>query len=231
MGVTRECASHDCGMAMRTHCDEQVEQANATGRTPVLFIHGLWLLPSSWDRWADRVRGGRLHGAHAGLARRSRRRSTRPTRIPRCSPTRPSARSPTTSRRSSASWTRSRPSIGHSFGGLLTQILAGRGLSAASVAIDPAPFRGVLPLPISALQVGVAGARQPGQPQPRRPAHLRAVPLRLRQRRQRGRGQGALRDVRRAGVRARRSSRPPRPTSTRGPRRRSTPRTPTAARC
>jgi hypothetical protein len=42
--------------------------------------------------------------------------------------------------------------IGHSFGGLLTQILAGRGLSAASVAIDPAPFRGVLPLPISALR-------------------------------------------------------------------------------
>jgi non-heme chloroperoxidase len=41
--------------------------------------------------------------------------------------------------------------IGHSFGGLLTQMLAGRGLSAASVAVDPAPFRGVLPLPISAL--------------------------------------------------------------------------------
>ena len=37
--------------------------------------------------------------------------------------------------------------IGHSFGGLLTQILAGRGLSAASVAFDSAPFRGVLPLP------------------------------------------------------------------------------------
>jgi pimeloyl-ACP methyl ester carboxylesterase len=42
--------------------------------------------------------------------------------------------------------------IGHSFGGLLTQIVAGRGLSAASVAIDPAPFRGVLPLPLSALK-------------------------------------------------------------------------------
>ncbi len=42
--------------------------------------------------------------------------------------------------------------IGHSFGGLLTQILAGRGLAAVSVAIDPAPFRGVLPLPISALR-------------------------------------------------------------------------------
>ena len=44
--------------------------------------------------------------------------------------------------------------IGHSFGGLPTQILAGRGLSAVSVAIDPAPFRGVLPLPISALKSG-----------------------------------------------------------------------------
>ena len=31
--------------------------------------------------------------------------------------------------------------IGHCFGGLLTQILAGRGLSAVSMAIDPAPFR------------------------------------------------------------------------------------------
>jgi pimeloyl-ACP methyl ester carboxylesterase len=42
--------------------------------------------------------------------------------------------------------------IGHSFGGLLTQIVAGRGRAAVSVAIDPAPFRGVLPLPISALK-------------------------------------------------------------------------------
>src|SRR5947208_10793113 len=31
---------------------DQVDQANASDRTPVVFIHGLWLLPSSWDRWA-----------------------------------------------------------------------------------------------------------------------------------------------------------------------------------
>jgi non-heme chloroperoxidase len=31
---------------------EQCERANTTGREPVVFIHGLWLLPSSWDRWA-----------------------------------------------------------------------------------------------------------------------------------------------------------------------------------
>src|SRR2546429_9881575 len=40
---------------MRTiveHDIQQCEQANASGKTPVVFIHGLWLLPSSWDRWA-----------------------------------------------------------------------------------------------------------------------------------------------------------------------------------
>ena len=31
---------------------EQIERANATGLQPVVFVHGLWLLPSSWDRWA-----------------------------------------------------------------------------------------------------------------------------------------------------------------------------------
>src|SRR6185312_7588681 len=60
--------------------------------------------------------------------------------------------------------------IGHSFGGLLAQILAGRGLSAASVAIDPAPFRGVLPLPISALKAGSPVLSKPGN-------RNRAVPL------------------------------------------------------
>ena len=30
----------------------QVDRANASGKTPVVFVHGLWLLPSSWDRWA-----------------------------------------------------------------------------------------------------------------------------------------------------------------------------------
>lgn len=31
----------------------EIEAANTSGRTPVLFIHGLWVLASSWDRWAD----------------------------------------------------------------------------------------------------------------------------------------------------------------------------------
>ena len=60
--------------------------------------------------------------------------------------------------------------IGHSFGGLLTMILAGRGLAAASVAISPAPFRGVLPLPISALRTASVALRNPAN-------WNRAVPL------------------------------------------------------
>jgi pimeloyl-ACP methyl ester carboxylesterase len=60
--------------------------------------------------------------------------------------------------------------IGHSTGGLLTQILAGRGLAAVSVAIDPAPFRGVLPLPISALKSSSPVLRNPAN-------RDRAVPL------------------------------------------------------
>src|SRR5262249_13595538 len=60
--------------------------------------------------------------------------------------------------------------IGHSFGGLLTLILAGRGLAAASVAISPAPFRGVLPLPIAALRTASVALRNPAN-------WNRAVPL------------------------------------------------------
>jgi hypothetical protein len=32
------------------HESVQVERANRTGKRPVVFVHGLWLLPSSWDR-------------------------------------------------------------------------------------------------------------------------------------------------------------------------------------
>ena len=60
--------------------------------------------------------------------------------------------------------------IGHSFGGLLTQILAGRGWRPSSVAIDPAPFRGVLPLPISSLKSAAPVLHNPAN-------RGRAVPL------------------------------------------------------
>jgi pimeloyl-ACP methyl ester carboxylesterase len=131
--------------------DEQVNQANATGRTPVVFIHGLWLLPSSWDRWAEVFE-------QAGFAPLTPGWPDDPETVAEANAN-PDVFAHKTIEQVADHFgdvigqLDKKPAvIGHSFGGLLTQIVAGRGLSAASVAIDPAPFRGVLPLPFSALK-------------------------------------------------------------------------------
>jgi pimeloyl-ACP methyl ester carboxylesterase len=151
------------------HEAAQIERANASNATPVTFVHGLWLLPSSWDRWVKffedagyiavtpgwpddpetvaearehpEVLAGKGIGEIADYEEAIIRRLKRKPVI-----------------------------IGHSFGGLLTMILAGRGLAAASVAISPAPFRGVLPLPIAALRTASVALRNPAN-------WNRAVPL------------------------------------------------------
>jgi non-heme chloroperoxidase len=148
---------------------EQVERANASTDTPVVFVHGLWLLPSSWDRWAEffeengfvavkpgwpddpetvaearehpEVFAGKGIGEIADYQEAIIRRLERKPVI-----------------------------IGHSFGGLLTEILAGRGLAVASVAISPAPARGVLPLPLSALRSASVALKNPAN-------YNKAVPL------------------------------------------------------
>src|SRR2546426_10029120 len=129
----------------------QIDQANATGRTPVVFVHGLWLLPSSWDRWAAVFE-------EAGYAALTPGWPDDPGTVEEAS-AHPEVFAHKTVGQVADHFAevigrlKNKPAvIGHSFGGLLTQMLAGRGLSTASVAIDPAPFRGVLPLPISALK-------------------------------------------------------------------------------
>jgi pimeloyl-ACP methyl ester carboxylesterase len=131
----------------------QIDQANRSGRTPVVFVHGLWLLPSSWDRW-------RTVFEDAGYSTVAPGWPDDPETVAEAN-AHPEVLAKKSIRDVADHFDEvirkldSRPAvIGHSFGGLLTQILAGRGLSAASVAIDPAPFRGVLPLPISALRAG-----------------------------------------------------------------------------
>jgi len=133
------------------HEAQQVEQANASGRTPVVFIHGLWLLPSSWDRWAKVF-------DEAGYTPLTPGWPDDPETVAEAN-AEPDVFAKKTVGQVADHFAdvigqlNTKPAvIGHSFGGLLTQIIAGRGLSAASVAIDPAPFRGVLPLPFSALK-------------------------------------------------------------------------------
>ena len=129
----------------------QIERANATTATPVVFIHGLWLLPSSWDRWAALFEEAgyvaltpdwpddpvTVEGARAEpevLAKKSLKQiADHTTQIIDGLNKKPAL-------------------IGHSTGGLLAEMLAGRGRSAATVAIDPGVFRGVLPLPLSVLR-------------------------------------------------------------------------------
>jgi non-heme chloroperoxidase len=130
---------------------EQIDEANATDRTPVVFIHGLWLLPSSWDRWAALFEEAGYRALTPGWP-------DDPETVEEAK-AHPEVFAHKTIRQVADHFAdvigqlKKKPAvIGHSFGGLLTQMLAGRGLSAASVAIDPAPFRGVLPLPFSALK-------------------------------------------------------------------------------
>src|SRR6202140_286725 len=148
---------------------DEIERANATGLTPVVFIHGLWLLPSSWERWAtvfeeagftsltpgwpddpETVEEANAHPevfAHKTVGQVA---DHHPELVGRL---------------------KKKPAIiGHSFGGLLVQIVAGRGLSAATVAIDPAPFRGERQLAFSALK---SAAPVLGNPANRN----RAIPL------------------------------------------------------
>ena len=131
--------------------DEQIDRANDSDSTPVLFIHGLWLLPSSWDRWAELF-------ADAGYVPVQPGWPDDPETVEeaRANPDVFAGKSVgqiADHLAGVAARLERRPVIvGHSFGGLFTQILAGRGLATASVAIDPAPFRGVLPLPLSTLK-------------------------------------------------------------------------------
>jgi pimeloyl-ACP methyl ester carboxylesterase len=133
------------------HEAELVAEANASGRQPVVFIHGLWLLPSSWNRWATVFED-------AGYVALTPGWPDDPETVEEAS-ARPELFAHKTIGQVANHFAviigklEKKPAlIGHSFGGLLAQIIAGRGLAAVSVAIDPAPFRGVLPLPISALK-------------------------------------------------------------------------------
>ncbi|HEV3367594.1 MAG TPA: alpha/beta hydrolase [Acidimicrobiales bacterium] len=154
---------------MTDHEAEQVKAANDSGRIPVVFVHGLWLLPNSWDRW-------RTMFEEAGYATLAPGWPDDPNTVEDAN------RHPEVLAHKSigqiadhvedviGGLTKKPAVIGHSFGGLLTQILAGRGVSAVSVAIDPAPFRGVLPLPFSALKSASPVLGNPAN-------HRRAVPL------------------------------------------------------
>jgi pimeloyl-ACP methyl ester carboxylesterase len=151
------------------YVDEQIDRANASGLQPVVFIHGLWLLPSSWDRWMAVF-------SEAGYAVVNPGWPDDPETVEEAN-AHPEVFAHKTVGQVANHYADiiglldKKPAvIGHSFGGLLVQMVAGRGLASATVAIDPGPFRGVLPLPISALKSAAPVLGNPLN-------HRRAVPL------------------------------------------------------
>lgn len=138
----------------------QVEAANAGDRTPVVFIHGLWLLASSWSNWAGLFE-------QAGYAPVAVDWPDDPATVEEARANPDAFAKKTVGQVADhvaeviAALNQKPAVIGHSTGGLLTHMIAGRRLSAASVAVDPGPFRGVLPLPISALRSALPVLRNP----------------------------------------------------------------------
>jgi non-heme chloroperoxidase len=154
---------------LTNHEQQEIDRANTQGKQPVVFVHGLWLLASSWDNWRalfeergyttlapvwpddpDTVEEAKQDPevfAHKRIKQVTQHYVDAIGQL-----------------------TRKPAVIGHSFGGLIAQMVAGEGVAAVTVAIDPAPFRGVLPLPLSALKSSAAVLGNPLN-------YTRAVPL------------------------------------------------------
>ncbi len=147
-------------MAISEREAQQVEKANASGRTPVVLIHGLWLLPSSWNNWVDFFE-------QEGYASVTPDWPDDPETVEeaRANPdvlAKKTLKQIADHTEDVIRGLQLMPAVmGHSTGGLLAQLIADRGLSAATVAIDPGPFRGVLPLPVSTLRVSAPVLRNP----------------------------------------------------------------------
>jgi len=148
------------GAGMGELVARQVDAANSSGREPVVFIHGLWALPNSWERWVDPFEG-------AGYAVLTPGWPDDPVTV-----TEARAHPEVFARKTVAQMVdhlagivgqleRKPVLVGHSFGGMLTQVLAGRGLAAVSVGISAAPFRGVLPMPASLVRSVFPVVRNP----------------------------------------------------------------------
>ena len=152
-----------------SHERREIDRANASGAQPVVFVHGLWLLPSSWDRW-------RALFEEQGYTTLAPGWPDDPETVAEANDdpevfAKKSIKQITDSYVEVIGQLARKPAIvGHSFGGLIAERLAGMGHASVTVAISPAPFRGVLPLPFSALKSSSAVLRNPAN-------YHRAVPL------------------------------------------------------
>jgi pimeloyl-ACP methyl ester carboxylesterase len=129
-------------------------------KNPIVFIHGLWLHSSSWTPWIKYFgQSGYecLNPGWPGDGATVEESKANRNAIANCS-----ISEVADNYAKIISALPSKPIlIGHSFGGLMVQILLGRGLASAGIAIDPAPIKGVWQLPLSALRASFPVIRNP----------------------------------------------------------------------
>lgn len=152
-----------------TREQQEIESVNTSGLQPVLFVHGLWLLASSWDNWRRRFEASGYSTIAPGWP-------DDPETVAEANDD-PEVFAHKRLQQITQHYldvvgqlTMKPAVIGHSFGGLISLMLAGKGISIATVAISPAPFRGVLPLPPSALKSSAPVLSNPAN-------YNRAIPL------------------------------------------------------
>ena len=145
---------------LTTHEQQEIDRANTQGKPPVVFVHGLYLLASSWDNW-------RALFEERGYTTLAPGWPDDPDTVEEAIDdpevfANKRIQQVTEHYANAIGQLKRKPAvIGHSFGGLIAQMLADEGLSAATVAIDAAGFRGVLPLPLSQLKAGSPVLRNP----------------------------------------------------------------------
>jgi non-heme chloroperoxidase len=138
---------------LTTHEQQEIDHANTESKQPVVFVHGLWLLASSWDNW-------RAFFEEQGYTTLAPGWPDDPETVVQANDdpevfARKRIKQVTDHYSDVIRQLKKKPVvIGHSFGGLIAQQLANEGLSAVTVGIDPPGFRGVLPLPLSELKSG-----------------------------------------------------------------------------
>lgn len=132
----------------------EIDRINQSKKRPVLFVHGLWMLPSSWRLWQAHfeARGfSTMAASWPGDTANVAEARANPLLFAGHSVTDIAERI----NRVIEKLTLKPILVGHSFGGLLVQKLAGAGLSICTIAIDPAPMKGVLQLPGSVLKANL----------------------------------------------------------------------------
>src|SRR5213082_524403 len=154
---------------LTNHEQQEIDRANTQGKQPVVFVHGLWLLASSWDNWRQLFE-------EQGYTTLAPGWPADPDTVAQANDdpevfAHKRIKQVTDHYVDAIRQLKTMPAvIGHSFGGLIAQKVAGEGVAAVTVAIDPGPFRGVLPLPLSALKSSSSVLGNPLN-------YTRAVPL------------------------------------------------------